>query len=147
MKTLKKSFGLLIILSLSIATLSLQSCGGTKDKTSESETTSSSKNESAPSTSDEKTETTTEKSSGGSSSCAQIAEDYGKFVDEYIAIIQKYKKDPTNTAYLTEYTSYIQKAQKLSNDMQANKDCSADMTYLAEISKHIKRMADAATKN
>ena len=52
MKTLKKSFGLLIILSLSIATLSLQSCGGTKDKTNESETTSSSKNESAPSTSD-----------------------------------------------------------------------------------------------
>jgi hypothetical protein len=30
--------------------------------------------------------------------------------------------------------------------MQANKDCSADMTYLAEISKHIKRMADAAAK-
>jgi len=144
MKTLKKSFGLLIILSLSIATLSLQSCGGKKEKTSETETTSSSKTDA--STSDSKTEATSEKSSGGSSSCSQIAEDYGKFVDEYIDIIQKYKKDPTNTEYLTEYTSYIQKAQNLSNNMQANKDCSTDMTYLAEISKHIKRMADAATK-
>lgn len=144
MKTLKKSFGLLIILSLSIATLSLQSCGEKKEKTIETETTSSSKTDA--STSDSKTEATSEKSSGGSSSCSQIAEDYGKFVDEYIDIIQKYKKDPTNTAYLTEYTSYIQKAQNLSNDMQANKDCSTDMTYLAEISKHIKRMADAAAK-
>ncbi len=118
-----------------MATLSLQSCGGKANK--ESNNDSDSKNA---------TEASSEKKSGSSSNCTQIAEDYGKFVDEYIDIIQKYKKDPTNTAYLTEYTSYIQKAQNLSNDMQANKDCSTDMTYLAEISKHIKRMADAAAK-
>lgn len=139
MKTLKKSFGLLLILSLSLATVSLQSCGGKKADANASESTSATKSE-------EKTEATSEKTSSGSSSCAQIAEDYGKFVDEYIDIIQKYKKDPTNTAYLKDYTDYIQKAQTLSGDMQANKDCSTDMAYIGEISKHIKRMADAATQ-
>ncbi len=139
MKTLKKSFGLLLILSLSLATVSLQSCGNKKADTNASDSASGTKTESTNSTSETKT-------SGGSSNCAKIAEDYGKFVDEYIDIIQKYKKDPTNTAYLKDYTDYIQKAQTLSSDMQANKDCSTDMTYIGEISKHIKRMADAATQ-
>ena len=144
MKTLKKSFGLLIILSLSIATLSLQSCGEKKEKTIETETTSSSKSDA--STSDSKTEATSEKSSGGSSSCSQIAEDYGKFVDEYVSILKKYTKDPTNTAILADYTTYIQKLEKVTSNLDANKDCNSDMTFMAEILKHNQRMATAATQ-
>jgi hypothetical protein len=146
MKTLKKSFGLFLLLTLSMATLSLQSCGGTKAEDKSSENTSSSKNESAPSKSDDKAEATTEKSSGGSSSCAQIAEDYGKFVDEYVSILKKYTKDPTNTAILADYTTYIQKLEKVTSNLDANKDCNSDMTFMAEILKHNQRMATAATQ-
>ncbi len=134
MKKLQKTLSLFLIMSLSLATLSIQSCGSKANKENTEKTSSSNSTDEA-----------TEKASSSSSNCDQIAEDYGKFVDEYVDIIEKYKKDPTNTSYLSDYTSYMQKAQTLSSDMQTNSACSADPAFTNEILKHIKRMTDAAT--
>jgi len=152
MKKTTKALGLFLILSLSIASMSLQSCGSNEKKETKTDTPSASssdmngsdKKESSAST--DKAATTTEANTSGVSSCAQIAEDYGKFVDDYIDIYQKYKKDPTNTAYLSDYTNYAQKSISLSKELQSNKDCGKDLTYAAEILKHTTRMTKALSQ-
>ena len=151
MKKMKKSLGLFLILSLSIATISLQSCGNKdkKDASSDNKTTTSSDDKNSPKPTSSQSSSSNESSSStemassesGSSSCAQIAEDYGKFVDSYIEIYQKFKKDPSDAAILSEYTDYAQKSISLSREMQSNKECGKDLTYAAEILKHSSRMA------
>ena len=75
----------------------------------------------------------------------EFLEDYEKWVDSYIAIMKKYKKNPSDTSILSEYTeamsdliTWSQKADKVQVDLED--DPSALEEYMKTYSRIIKKL-------
>lgn len=80
-------------------------------------------------------------SSAASGDCEQFCSDYEAFADEYVAVIKKYKANPSDLSLLTEYNDVLQKAASME---ESAKDCRADATVASRISKAIEKIAKAA---
>jgi hypothetical protein len=75
------------------------------------------------------------------SDCDKFIKDYEVFVDSYIKILKKYKKNPTDASILTEYSDVMQKA----TTMQTNAANCTDAKYSAKLLELATKMTKAAT--
>lgn len=79
--------------------------------------------------------------SSDSGNCDQFCSDYEAFADEYVAFMKKYKANPADMTILSEYSEMMSKAA----DMQeSSKDCSADPSVAARITKALAKIAKSA---
>jgi len=82
----------------------------------------------------------TESSSSSSVDCEQFITDYEDFVDSYIAVLKKYKANPTDESILTEYTEMASEAVT----MQTDASSCTDPQYAAKLMKLNNKIAKAA---
>ncbi len=76
----------------------------------------------------------------GGGDCEQFITDYGDFADSYVALLKKYKANPTDPDILNEYAEAAQKATQMQNDAA---DCS-DPAYASKLAEIATRIAQAA---
>ena len=76
------------------------------------------------------------------SDCDQFIKDYGAFVDSYIKVLKKYKKNPSDPNILAEYTEVVQKA----TEMQSNAATCNDPKYAAKLMSLANKMTAAAAE-
>jgi len=75
--------------------------------------------------------------------CEEYLKGYEKFMDNYIAIIKKYKANPSDASILTDYTSMLTKAQEWA---EKTSDCAADINFAAKFSAIQIKIANAAAE-
>ena len=80
--------------------------------------------------------------SSSSGDCDDFLEGYEKFMDDYIAILKKYKNDPTDASVLSEYTSIMSEASKWSSKTA---DCAADSKFASKFAAIQMKIANAAS--
>jgi len=80
--------------------------------------------------------------SSSSGDCDEFLEGYEKFMDDYIAILKKYKNDPTDASILSEYTSMMSEATEWSTKTA---DCAADPKFAAKFVEIQTKIANAAS--
>lgn len=78
-------------------------------------------------------------SASSSSDCDQFITDYEEFVSSYIAILKKYKANPTDMSILTEYSEMASKAATMQTDAS---NCT-DAKYAAKLMKLNTKIANA----
>lgn len=84
-----------------------------------------------------------EKSNTSGSDCEQFLREYEKFVMDYIDILKKYKKNPTDNTILSDYTRMV----SMANDWTAKiQDCQNDPTFASKYLELTQRIANAASK-
>lgn len=94
-----------------------------------------------------------ESSSSGSSSkrndktsssddCDELLSGYEKFMVDYIAVMKKYKNDPSDPSILSEYTSIMSESTEWTTKTA---DCAADIRFAAKFSKIQMKIANAAS--
>lgn len=85
------------------------------------------------------TETTLDKttSSASSEDCDEFLRGYEEFMNEYIAIMKKYKDDPTDISLINEYTEMLSKAGDWSDKTKGCEDDPAFATRFIEIQMKI----------
>jgi hypothetical protein len=103
----------------------------TKEETTVSSTESS----------DNSSASSDETASSSSTDCDQFITDYEEFVNSYIAILKKYKANPTDASILTEYTEMASKAASMQTDAA---NCT-DAKYATKLAKLASKMASAAS--
>ncbi len=79
-------------------------------------------------------------STSSNTDCAQFIKDYSDFADSYIAILKKYKANPTDASILSEYTEVAQKAM----DMQRDASSCTDPAYASKLMQIANKIAQAA---
>ena len=72
--------------------------------------------------------------------CDKFIKEYEAFVNSYIKILKKYKKNPSDASILTEYTDAVQKATK----MQTNASSCTDPKYATKLMELADKIAKAA---
>ncbi len=76
----------------------------------------------------------------------QAMDSYEKFMDEYVAIVKKYKANPTDTSILADYTKYMSKYAEMVKDFEkweSNGLNDAEAAYYLEVqSRVLKKLAD-----
>jgi hypothetical protein len=82
------------------------------------------------------------KSSSSSGDCDEFLEGYEKFMVEYIAVLKKYKNNPTDASILSEYTSVMSKASEWSSKTS---DCASDSKFASKFSEIQMKIANAAS--
>ncbi|WP_439506231.1 DUF6591 domain-containing protein [Sediminibacterium sp.] len=75
-----------------------------------------------------------------STDCDQFITEYEEFVSSYLAILKKYKANPTDASILTEYTEMATKAATMETDAS---NCT-DAKYAAKLMKLNTKIANAA---
>jgi hypothetical protein len=80
--------------------------------------------------------------SSSSGDCYEFLDNYEKFMDDYIAILKKYKNDPTDASILSEYTSILSEASEWSTKTA---DCAADTKFAAKFAAIQMKIANAAS--
>lgn len=80
--------------------------------------------------------------SSSSGDCDEFLDGYEKFMDDYIAILKKYKNDPTDASILSEYTSIMSEATEWSTKTA---DCAADEKFAAKFTAIQMKIANAAS--
>ncbi|MDY0281901.1 MAG: hypothetical protein RBR35_15230 [Salinivirgaceae bacterium] len=80
-------------------------------------------------------------SSKSSSDCEEFLKGYEKFMNEYIAILKKYKNNPSDMTIMSEYTSLMMKATEWNTKVA---DCASDAKFAQKISTIQKKIAKAA---
>ncbi len=83
---------------------------------------------------------TEEDSPSSSIDCDQFIKEYSAFVESYVKLLAKYKKDPTDMTIVSEYTEAAQKA----NQMQTHAGDCTDPKYVSELLKLNNKLAQAA---
>jgi hypothetical protein len=73
--------------------------------------------------------------------CDKYLKDYEEFMNEYIAIVKKYKANPNNPTLLMDYTSMMAKAGEWTEKIE---DCAANPAYAAKFSAIQMKIASAA---
>lgn len=81
------------------------------------------------------------KSSG--SDCEKYLKEYEKFVMDYIEIIKKYKKNPTDNSILSDYTRMVSEANDWTTKIQ---DCQNDPTLFQKYTELTQKIATAASE-
>jgi len=79
-------------------------------------------------------------SSSSSVDCDKFIKDYESFVNNYITILKKYKKNPSDASILSEYTEMMQKAV----EMQSNASNCSDAKYATKLMELANKMATVA---
>jgi len=77
------------------------------------------------------------------SNCDEFLEGYEKFVNEYIAVIKKYKANPTDTSILADYTKMLTNATKWSN---FDEECANDPAFIGKFTEIQMKIALAASE-
>jgi hypothetical protein len=80
--------------------------------------------------------------SSSTGDCDEFLEGYEKFMNQYIAVLKKYKNDPTDTSILSEYTSIMTEATEWS---AKTKDCATDPKFAAKFTSIQMKIANAAS--
>ena len=80
-------------------------------------------------------------SSVASGDCDEFLKGYEKFMVKYIALLKKYKDNPTDVSILTDYTSMASEALDWETKTA---DCSADPQFVAKFSEIQMKIANAA---
>ena len=89
-------------------------------------------------------ESQVEKSSSVSSGdCDEYLKGYEKFMDKYIAILKKYRANPTDASILSDYTSMVTEAQDWATKTA---DCAADINFASKFSAIQIKIANAAAE-
>lgn len=149
---------------LVMSMMGLMGCGGQKkteekkEETSQEASSSSSKSTESSSESkpDEKpAEKPAESSSGTAQTSGLRAEfkeamdAYEKFVDEYVAFMQKYKANPTDKNLLSEYSKIVQRSTDMTSKFQnwkSNNLNKEELKYYLDLSSRMtKKMLDVAS--
>lgn len=73
--------------------------------------------------------------------CEQFCIDYEAFADEYVALLKKYKANPSDASIITEYSEMTSKAAEM---QESSKVCAADAKTAARINKAVSKIARAA---
>ena len=114
--------------------------GGTKDTDSDSS--------SVPTDKSEETKTPSINDSTGTEEWKQFLKDYEAWVDDYIAIVKKYKDNPTDMSILTDYTNMVsemadwaERADEIELELE---DTDAALEYSSELLKIAAKLAEAA---
>lgn len=78
----------------------------------------------------------------------QFIKEYEAWVDNYIAIVQKYQKNPTDASIMSDYTKMIaeakdwtERAEKIKDEL---KDANAMADFSAELLRISSKIANAA---
>lgn len=80
-------------------------------------------------------------STGTGSDCDQFLKDYEDFATRYIAIVKKYKENPTDPSLLKEYADLSTQLQ----DIEKNAQNCTDPEYVAKIAAVADRIMRAAS--
>jgi hypothetical protein len=80
--------------------------------------------------------------SNSTSDCEEFLKGYEDFMDSYIAILKKYKNNPTDASILSEYTSVLSEASEWSSKTA---DCAADAEFAAKFTEIQMKIANAAS--
>jgi hypothetical protein len=83
-----------------------------------------------------------ENESADSGDCSEFLDGYEDFMNEYIAIIKKYKNDPTDTDILSDYSSIMSEASEWSTKTS---NCAGDAAFAAKFTKIQMKIANAAS--
>ena len=75
----------------------------------------------------------TSSSSDSSDDCDEFLKGYEKFMDDYIAIIKKYKKDPTNMSIMTDYVNLLSESSDWESKSESCMDDPKIASKIAEI--------------
>ena len=97
--------------------------------------------ESSSSNETEKESQVDKKSIESSGDCDEYLKGYEKFMDKYIALLKKYKANPTDASILTDYTSMVTEAQDWATKTA---DCAADTKFAAKFTAIQLKIANAA---
>lgn len=97
---------------------------------------------------DKTTSSESEKSSTDDAKWKQFLKDYEAWVDDYIAIVKKYKDNPTDMSILSDYTEMVsemtewsEKADEIELELE---DTDAALEYSAELLRIAGKLAEAA---
>lgn len=130
---MKKFLAIVLVLMLM---LSLAACGGETSTTDVNTDTSSEQ-------SDVTVETDVAEEASGDEEWRQFLADYEVWVDEYVALMEKYNDNPTDPTLITDYTTLAQEAlewsekaesvkAELENNPEALKEYSETLASIAE---------------
>ncbi len=143
---MKKIISILVAI---IMVFSLVACGG-KTTSNVNQETSTTQNtevvEQAPA--QEKAEPQKTDTSSSTPEWKQFLQDYEKWVDKYISIMEKYSKDPSDFSILADYTSmmtelveWTEKTEQMQKELE--KASPAEVTkYCAELARIALKMAE-----
>ena len=95
---------------------------------------------SSSSSSTEDSESSSSSSTSSSVDCDQFITDYSDFADSYVALLKKYKANPSDASILTEYTEAAQKAM----EMQKDASSCTDPDYASKLMEIANKIAKAA---
>jgi hypothetical protein len=84
-----------------------------------------------------------EKSKSSGNDCEQFLKEYEKFVMDYIEIIKKYKKYPTDSSILSDYTKMVSEANDWTSKIQ---DCQNDSTFFQKYTELTQKIATAVSE-
>lgn len=139
---------LALVLSLMLL-FSFASCGENEkyDDTKKDETKVETQYNNSYQTTDKAEDKTTDKNDA--SEWKKFIKEYDEWVDDYIAIVKKYKDNPTDFSILADYTEMMSdlaewsaKADKVSDELEDSP--AAAMEYAAELAKIAAKLAKAA---
>lgn len=129
---------LLAILLVAIMAVSLSACGEKQSDDNGGEANNVSQSEVS---SDSVT-------SSGNEEWRQFINDYDAWVDNYIAIVKKYKANPTDTSILSDYTKLVSEtadwAKRADNIRVELKDADEALEYSQELLKISNKLMEVA---
>lgn len=80
-----------------------------------------------------------DKSEGSGGNCDEFLDKYETFMKDYIAVVKKYKDNPTDSDILSEY----QKLQSEANNFPQPDDCASDEKFIKKYTRIQKKIAEA----
>lgn len=137
---MKRIFSLMMVVLF--ASFLFTSCGGSKDKDkkdTEKKEVTADDNESEDAEEMEKEDTEVSSAAG----CGKVVNDYEEFCEDYIVIVEKSKKNPTDLSILSELSTMMKDYQEWSTKIE---DCAKDPEYaqkFVEISDRITKAAES----
>lgn len=86
-------------------------------------------------------ETTAKEVKNDNAAWREFLEDYEAWVDDYIAVLKKYKEDPTDLSILSDYSKMIAELANWPKRIEEVQESIMDADDLAEYTKEILRIA------
>lgn len=155
-----------VVLAILLVALFATGCSGkTENKTEASETSISeetvsttdyeetkdnqSKADSSEAGAEKQSESNNSSSSLDDAEWKQFLKDYEEWVDDYIAIVKKYKANPTDTSILADYTNMVSemadwtdKADEIESELE---DSEAAAEYASELLRIANKLSEAVS--
>lgn len=131
--------------------LSMAACGNSKGNNAEQSTVSQSSASSQQSETTESTTKSTTTSTTASKAKATVdwrefLDEYEEWVDSYIALLNKYKANPSDASLITDYYKMASQAAEWSSKADKVKTELTDSSELAEYSARLLKISEKITK-